>query len=425
MSNSLAVATVTEALRLLIAHSVTPDVPFAVDVAARKPPAEPPTDPTITVFLYQVTPNAALRNRDTPTRTGDGTLVAKPAAALDLHYLISFYGDETQLVTQRLLGSVVRALHELPHLPKELIDAAAAEPFLLGSDLAASPQRVRFTPTPMDVDDASKLWSMLFQTPYALSLVYQGTAVLIESDQEPVAGKPVLRRTVRAIPSRQPLVDRLLSRPAGSAPGTVPVEGPVPRDHELVLSGTGLRADRVTARVGGVDVPLDPDRVRDDRTVVEVPQDLPPGVHGLQLLHGLELGDPAKPHWGLESNVQTFARQARIAEPVGVENPTGGGEAVGADLVLTLDMPLRDDQRVLLLLDERQPPPERPGGGYQFRAPFPLGDRPDPKRLRIAVHGVRPAVYLVRVQVDGVQSRLTVSAEGTFDGPAVDLTETH
>ncbi|KWX10977.1 hypothetical protein TR74_00440, partial [Carbonactinospora thermoautotrophica] len=194
MSNHLAVAAATEALRLFLARAVQPDFPFAVEVAARKPPTEPPTDPTITVFLYQVTPNAALRNQDAPTRAADGTPLTRPAAALDLHYLISCYGEESQLVPQRLLGSVVRSLHEEPVLSRRDIEDAQRQAYLLGADLAASPQRVRFTPTPMDVDELSKLWSTLFQTPYALSVVYQGTAVLLEGRQAPAAGKPVLRR---------------------------------------------------------------------------------------------------------------------------------------------------------------------------------------------------------------------------------------
>jgi len=203
MSNTLAVATVTEALRQLIAQSLAPDIPFAVDVAARKPPTNPPIDPTITVFLYQVTPNASLRNSDAPTRAADGTVLTRPAAALDLHYLISFYGEEAELVPQRLLGCVVRTLHENPVLPRALIETAAEQSYLQGSDLASATQRVRFTPTALDIDDTSKLWGMLYQnqTPYALSLIYQGIAVLVEGRSQPVAGRPVRTRTVRAVPS--------------------------------------------------------------------------------------------------------------------------------------------------------------------------------------------------------------------------------
>ncbi|MGW2650129.1 DUF4255 domain-containing protein [Streptomyces sp. NPDC001393] len=202
MSNTLAVATVTEALRQQIAQSLAPDIPFAVDVAARKPPTDPPTEPTITVFLYQVTPNASLRNTDAPTRAADGTVLTRPSAALDLHYLISFYGDEAELVPQRLLGCVVRTLHESPVLSKAMIEAAAEQPYLQGTDLADAPQRVRFTPTALDIDDTSKLWGMLYQnnTPYALSLIYQGIAVMIDGRAKPVEPKPVKTRTVHAVP---------------------------------------------------------------------------------------------------------------------------------------------------------------------------------------------------------------------------------
>ncbi|MCC5480620.1 DUF4255 domain-containing protein [Streptomyces sp. NPDC059680] len=202
MSNTLAVATVTEALRQQIAQSLAPDIPFAVDVGARKPPTDPPAEPTITIFLYQVTPNASLRNMDAPTRAADGTVLTRPSAALDLHYLISFYGDEAELVPQRLLGCVVRALHENPVLSKAMIEAAAEQPHLQGTDLADSPQRVRFTPTALDIDDTSKLWGMLYQnnTPYALSLIYQGIAVMIDGRATPVEPKPVKTRTVHAVP---------------------------------------------------------------------------------------------------------------------------------------------------------------------------------------------------------------------------------
>ncbi|MET8546884.1 DUF4255 domain-containing protein [Kitasatospora sp. NPDC004799] len=421
MSNHLAIATVSEALRLLITRALAPDIPFAVEVGARKPPTEPPSDPTITVFLYQVTPNGSLRNRDAPTRAADGTVLARPTAALDLHYLISCYGEESQLVGQRLLGCVVRALTEQPMLSRQLIEEAAAQPYLVGADLAVSPQRVRFTPTTMDVDELSKLWSTLLQTPYALSVTYQATAVLVEGRVDPVAGKPVLRRTVRAVPSRGPVVERVLSRPAGSR--AAPEEGPVTKDRELVVEGSGLRSDLVVARLGERRVTVGPGAVRDDRLVVAVPEDLPPGVHQVQVLHGLALdGRPAAEHLAVESNAQTFARQPRIVTPIGTAERGDGPAGVSARLDVRLDLPLRDDQQVLLLLDELHPPAGQRGASHQFRAPAPPVPRTDPYEVRVPVVGVRPTAYLARVQVDGVPSELTVSADGAFSGPVVDLT---
>ncbi|RPF32288.1 DUF4255 domain-containing protein [Streptomyces sp. TLI_185] len=205
MSNALAIAHVTQALALLIENNVGPEFGEAVKVEPRKPPADPQLEqPTISVFLYQVTPNTSQRNNDLPTRAADGTLVKRPAAALDLHYLISAYGDERELVGQRLIGSVVRTLHEIPVLPKDVIEQAGERPYLAGSDLAGAAQRVRFTPTVMDVDETSKLWGMLYQTPYTLSVVYQATLVLIDGRESPVPGRPVERPEVRVLPFGAP-----------------------------------------------------------------------------------------------------------------------------------------------------------------------------------------------------------------------------
>lgn len=204
MSNALAVATVTQALALLIEHNLHPEIDMAVSVETRKPPADPPTDPTITVFLYQVTHNPSMRNNDLVTRASDGTLLKRPAAAIDLHFVISAYGEETELVGQRLIGSVVRTLHEIPVLPKELIEEAVQRPYLEGSDLAESLQKVRFTPTQMDVDETSKLWGMLNNTPYSLSVVYQASLVLLDGHEKPKPAKPVQRPDVTVLPFGAP-----------------------------------------------------------------------------------------------------------------------------------------------------------------------------------------------------------------------------
>ncbi|MFJ8074343.1 Pvc16 family protein [Streptomyces sp. NPDC096176] len=236
MSNALALATVTQALAILIESSLGPEMDIAVKVETRKPPAEPPLEPTINVFLYQVTPNVSMRHVDLPTRGPDGSLRKRPAAALDLHYLISAYGEEAELVGQRLIGCVVRTLHETPVLPRELIELAAERPYLAGSDLAASAQKVRFSPTVMDVDETSKLWGMLHQTPYSLSVAYQASLVLVEGRERPVPAKQVAERTVTVLPFGAP--------GAPVPPGAEEPAGGGPRAEEIAEpSGTGEPAE--------------------------------------------------------------------------------------------------------------------------------------------------------------------------------------
>ncbi|MDX3767380.1 MULTISPECIES: DUF4255 domain-containing protein [unclassified Streptomyces] len=248
MSNALAIATVTQALALLIENNLSPEMDIAVKVETRKPPAEPPVEPTINVFLYQVTPNPSMRHTDLPTRASDGTLLKRPVAALDLHFLISAYGEEAELVGQRLIGCVVRTLHEIPVMPAELIELAAERPYLAGSDLVDSPQRLRFTPTVMDIDETSKLWGMLHQTPYALSVAYQASLVLIEGRERPVPAKQVDRRTVTVLPFAAPGAPVPPGRQESAEPEPEPEPAPAPDVAPKAVAPARKRAAVKTAK---------------------------------------------------------------------------------------------------------------------------------------------------------------------------------
>lgn len=185
MSNFLAIATVTETLRQRVESVISSPVPGAVAVAERpEPSATPPTTPTVRVFLYQVTPNAHLRNHDVPTRRQSGEIAHRPRAALDLHYLLSFYGDEKLHEPQRMLGLVTSLLHSQPLLTRDMVQeaitvAGVTSP-LKESDLADQAEPIKFAPVALNLEELSKLWSVFFQTPYVLSVAYTGTVVFIE-----------------------------------------------------------------------------------------------------------------------------------------------------------------------------------------------------------------------------------------------------
>ena len=109
MSNPLAVATVTACLQRSLQEAILTAPIGAVagaTVKNGKPPApgSAPTSPTVYLFLYQTTPNPHQRNTDLPTRDATGALRQRPRTALDLHYLLSFWGDESTLEPQRMLG---------------------------------------------------------------------------------------------------------------------------------------------------------------------------------------------------------------------------------------------------------------------------------------------------------------------------------
>lgn len=196
MSNALAIATATATLGQIVLTAAQGEVP-AASLSNGRPENPPAGSPSarIHIYLYQVTPNAAWRNTDLPTRSGDGKLVQRPQVALDLHYVIVFYGNDTELEPQRMLGAVVRDLHARPMLTREMIRGAiTGQPILTSSDLADSVELVKFTPLSLSLEELSKLWSVFFQTQHALSVAYQGTVVLIESEEGASLTLPVLQR---------------------------------------------------------------------------------------------------------------------------------------------------------------------------------------------------------------------------------------
>ncbi len=186
MSNALAIAAVTEALvNRLTDHlgaaqvnnaqvtNVTPDQPTSLPAAG------------INVFLYQVSPNNAMRNADLPTRSADGTtFLRKPQAALDLHYLLTFYGNDSFLEQQRLLGAATLALHANPTLARtDIHPVEISHGVFADSGLDSQSQLIRFFPVAFTLEELSKLWSFLFKIDYVLSTAYVASVVLIEQDE--------------------------------------------------------------------------------------------------------------------------------------------------------------------------------------------------------------------------------------------------
>jgi len=223
MSNHLGVAAATAVLRRLLSEAVAAAPPGGVDsatVTTLRPQALAATDADVrgvNLYLYRLTPDGAAWAVDLPARRPDGALVARPAQAVDLHYLLTFSGDETALEPQRLLGQVVTALAVQPVLSRELFaetvrEAAERDPqtWLQYADLADRAEAVRLSMLPLDVEDLMRLWSALCQSPYRLSMAYQARVVVLEGLVTPIAPVPVQDRG---------LVVQLASEPARQAGG--------------------------------------------------------------------------------------------------------------------------------------------------------------------------------------------------------------
>lgn len=227
MSNFLAIASVSAALRNMLQETVALDVPGAV-VSFEPPTSETALAPTVHVLMYQVTPdmngsmdvdasapahpangpgtpqrpsahvNTATSlshveaNDNANERVPTGRLPGRQRTALRLEYLLCCSGQVNQLENQRLLGSVVRTLHERPILTRDIIQRTSNDatfPFLTNCDLAQEVQLVRFSPTALSLEQLSGLWSVFFRTPYVLSIGYSAGVVLLGGGQ---TSSPVL-----------------------------------------------------------------------------------------------------------------------------------------------------------------------------------------------------------------------------------------
>jgi hypothetical protein len=391
MSNHLAIATVTAALRQIVFEEAQSTVGVPMDVTVGRPTNQ---GNGASVFLYQTLPNAAMRNMDLPSRSASGARTERPVLAIELRYLLSFWGDLNTHLAQRLMGAVMTRLHSRPVLQPAAIRALLMDPnlnMLAGSNLADQVELVRFSPVALSLEDLSKVWSTMLQTPYAVSAAYSASVVLLEAEEQLAPGLPVLSRTVTAIPFKRPRIERVL--PAADPAGQITAE------TRVIVEGHNLRDELTEVRLATQ--PIVPVEARDRRVIFDLPAGLDIGPHALWIEHPRMLGLPPVQHRGVQSTVVPLVLHPRIAvdaagDPRITVTPIGARRQI--DLLIVPQV--RNDQKVELeLLDDT--------GVVRYRvssAPI-VPDRTD--SLRFEVEAV-PGVYRVRVRVDWAESPLWI-----------------
>ncbi len=409
MSNYLAIATVTAVLQRTLQAAIQVDVDGARVTTLRPDDLGKGTpEAGVNIFLYQVTPNYAWGNSDIPSRRSKGDLVKRTQTALDLHYLLSCYGNDVLLEPQRLLGSVVRTLQDRSILSPEMIRDAIADSaftFLENSNLADQLEPVRIIASALTREDLSKLLSGFAQT-LLLSVAYQGTVVLIEGEDPGQRALPIRSRQTLITPYSPFSIDRIV--PQGGA------TKPILTDSTLLIQGKQL-LDRVTwVRINGVDVP--PSEVSNIQVTLplsSVPASvLRAGVQSLQVVHPIEGARLSGPYRGIESNVAAFVLRPTLLA-VSVSDIEGSdNDPRSANVTVRFNLIVGASQRVVLILNEWSV--DSPTA-YVFKAESHLTDT---EEVTIPINYVKPGEYLVRVQIDGAESLLSIDKDpdsATFD----------
>ena len=404
MTNYLAVATVTAALKNIIQTGIKDDLPGTV-VTAVTPESlnNAQKERKINIYLYQVSPNKELRQESSiPNRYRART--KEKSVQLDLYYLITFYGNELELEPQQLLGSTIRSLLDRPLLEREAIEETIIRSdFLANSTLAYQMQKVSFALSSMTPEELTRVWSTLFRTPYSLSIPYIGKAVLIEGEKAGKVALPVRHILANANTSR-PLIEAIESSTGKNKPVTL--------NSNLIIHGEQLSAQNTMVRLGNIKVtPQDVKKTKIELKLSSLYKrersKLRAGVQNLQIVHlekTLSVIDPIKT---VESNALPVILCPNIvADSFKIANlRESWNNSYSCEVILKANLMVDTNQRVSLLMNEIAS--KNPQDHI-----FPAKSRKvETDVLDFLVRDVKAAEYLIRIQIDGAESPIEVDGD--------------
>ena len=410
MSNALAIATVTAALKERLEEAVTHAVGGATVHTGRPDSKIVEEDaPKTGLFLYQVRPNPAIRNNWQPVRGTGGRLLETPRVAVDLYYLISFYGNAEKLHPELMAAEVVRTLETTPILTRELLEKTIAEnDEISDSDLHEAVETVKATPIAMDLEELSKLWSIFFQVPYALSLPYLCSYVVVEAEQQGGPVLPVTRPVIAPMPVSKVTV-HVVEAVAGP-------RAPIVWGGALRIRGRGLAKPGLRILLDGTDVELAEATSKPEEVVFDLVAasfggtELAAGVHRVQVVDPPPPGTPA--HLVRTSDVVPFKLRSTLAIAATTAN----------EIRVGFQPEIVEGQTVRLFLEELVD--DGPKSYVLIPEPIPAADFPKAE-LEFPLADVDSGTYLVSAQVDGVYSALDVGEDpdqpdfGQIKGPQV------
>jgi len=416
MSDYRVVAAVMATVQNMLQDAIGEAAPGAV-VRTGPPEEEAPdqvAEGLVKVFLFRVEPNPTMRNAELPVRAADGRVIKQPQMAVNLDILFSFYGNERRKIPYLLLGLTLAALHAEPypsvrHMPRTSAAGGNGSPdpvsaSLAGSGLELQSHALRLSLLPLGHEELFPLFSHI---PFVMSVAYRAQVVLIEPFANPEPALPVRRADFFVPPQAPPLLERvepaLLTWAAGA---------------EVVLSGQQLAAGTGQAAGAGLRVLFDDleaePRVESSRSLrCFLPDGLQAGMHLVRVVRPAGGGEGSP---NVESNPLALAVEPVVREA----RATLSGDGSSVELRVAFEPEVWATTPVVVLLN----PVSDAAGNRPSRA-YAVSGRVEPTvpdRVDLEVD-VEPGSYLVRLQIDGVTSRLATGPDGTFDAPRVEIPE--
>ena len=430
MSGTLALAAVSAVLKYTLVNSLgdynVDTAVGSVGVSAVAPDKVDADAPAINLFLLRTDINAGWAHNALPSRSSQGAPIARPDLPLDLYYLVSAHAT-TDFVAEILLGYAMQIFHERPVLPRQLIRDALVSPSLItadtpaamlaaiaAADLAGQVEQIKFSLEPSAWETMAHIWSAL-QTQYRPCALYKASVVLIESTTRAESALPVRSYNIYPLPFRQPVIDDVI---AADGPGT-----PILSTKDVRIRGRRLRGDDTRVRLAGLELSSAALTASDSEISFSLPAAARAGILGAQVIHQLALGTPPVAHRGVESNVAALILQPQITQTGAAYNIAIVPPAGDVPRLLRVQLaPLVDErQRVQLLLNEFNPPANRPPRAHAIDARPRTPGAPATAQIDFPIPDVLAGDYLVRVRVDGAESPLEYVTPTGYNNPRVTL----
>ncbi|HEX2084706.1 MAG TPA: Pvc16 family protein [Solirubrobacteraceae bacterium] len=263
MSAATAIGMVSESIQemLLAEWSLTPEL-----TATILTPDEPAGDRRVNLCLYRIAENPYLKNLDWQVRPGSAGRLVPPPLSLKLFYLLTAYAPNDprtgNATAQGMLGEAMRVMYENPVLPDQY----------LVSGLRDAVEEIRIVHVPLDLDEASRIWST-FGQPYRASACYEVSVVQIDPRRAGVTTVPARVRHTGVPEPRAPFHPPVVTAmtPESGPPGT-----------RVELTGRHLAGWRADVRVTGSSV-LQGFDLAGDSFAAALPGDLEPGMHHVRV----------------------------------------------------------------------------------------------------------------------------------------------
>lgn len=392
MSTYKSIAGVTQSVANLLNDRMVE--PATITLAPPDVQVDQVSGPRLNIYLYHLAENAYLKNQEIPGEGYPGAY-GHPPLSLNLHYIFTAFGQneqgaDTDMQAQLVLGDAMRVVHDYAVISANLMQVKSPGKTILDVSLLDEFEQIKIVLQPKSLEEIAKIWTALPRVNFRRSVTYEISTVQINSRQPRTTALPVRRRRIYALTLRTPQIDEVFVQPSPFPP----LKTAAAQDGET-LRLTGFNLETPTTSVVADGLPGTITAIQNNQIDVVFPTDtLTIGIHSLQVVQSLMLGQPPAAHSGFNSNVTGFQLIPTITGPA--TSPSTGIISVPVTPAVK-----PTQERSLLLGDYVVPgvapqPNDPPTKNVLFQLPQPPND------------AIPSGTYLMRVRIDGAESRLQI-----------------